>query len=224
MALHTNIEYPVIGGHVPRLRDIRVVVHDTDVIPEDSALFIAVESNVVVLYVDAEKWADLFGLGVVAAGTYVVEASGMSITVTVNGPETSSTDVDPLPVEPCTIVWLANNSQAAFVSSLETVTGMRIAPEPGADPVEMKVGSGLSVEGSLDRVFRGDPTSLEYPSPEGLLMLNGHSTSSVPIRASRSVSMDVINDNEGLTIPTGEGSVVLPSPVMLIRKAVEDEP
>lgn len=55
-------------------------------------------------------------------------------------------------------------------------------------------------------------------------MLNGHSTSSVPIRASRSVSMDVINDNEGLTIPTGEGSVVLPSPVMLIRKVVEDEP
>lgn len=224
MALHTNIEYPVIGGHIPRLRDIRVVVHDTDVIPEDSTLFIAVESNVVVLYVDDEKRADLFELDVVAPGTYVVEASGMSITVTVNGPETSSTDVDPLPVEPCTIVWLANNNQAAFVSSLETVTGMRIAPGPGADTVEMKVGSGLSVEGALDRVFRGDPTPLEYSSPEGLLMLNGHSTSSVPIRASRSVSMDVINDNEGLTIPTGEGSAVLPSPVMLIRKVVEDEP
>lgn len=201
MALHTDIQYPVIGGTIPRLRDIRVVVHNTSLpsgmepIPETAVLSIGMEAGVVYLYVDGVRDAELYTVGSTEATTMSVTTDGITISLVVDGPLVTADGQSPLPLEPCTIIWLSDSVQGAFITALETGSGLLVAVDEEGTLVEAKIGSGISVEGTTDRVFSGDPTPVEYAAPTGLLMLNGHSTRAVPLGVSRGVDTELETDS-----------------------------
>lgn len=219
MALHTDIQYPVIGGTISRLRDIRVVVHNTSLppetapIPETATLSIGTESGVVYLYVDGVRDAELYTPASTIAATLSINATGTTVSLVVDGPPVAADDQAPLPLEPCTVIWLSDSVQDAFITALETSSGLLVSVDEAGTLVEAKIGSGISMDGTADRVFSGDPTPVEYEAPTGLLMLNGHSTRAVPLEVSRSVDteleVDSLSNPEDLDEDPVEHTVLL---------------
>lgn len=174
-------DYPTIGAGIPRLRDIRIIVYGAS-IDEGTGFSVGLVDQSVILYADNVPSLTLYGVNSTEAGVYsIVSDEGVfRVLVEVEGGTAPSENIAPIPVEPCTVVWIPDHVNEEFISNVNTGTGLGFTP-----------GSGLTVVGTEDRVFSGHPIEEGNLPPSGLFVLNGHSTRHVDLRGSMSVQVDV---------------------------------
>lgn len=175
--IHTDIDYPLVSGGIPRLLDMMVTVFgDSEALATPDIVWAAVEDGLLRIYKGDAATPMLEG-PVPSGGPLAADMAGDGARAVCRWRQGDPVeDTGRRQVEPCRVLWLSPHGRNIFKEALDQGTGLGF-----------EAGEGLTVTGAPHRSLLGSPEMVERPAPVGMMTLNGRSARVVPIGASASV-------------------------------------